>query len=75
MLYVQSRNTRDTLTKNIQLLLTTPCTHHAFHWGTLDVHDFPDPFSRMHEGGWAQDYNNYNYMAEEVGHDFHGMGI
>ena len=23
---------------------------------TLDVHNSPDPFSRMHEGGWARDY-------------------
>ena len=42
------------LTKNIQLL-TMPCTYHAFCWDTLDVHDSPDPFSRIHEGDWARD--------------------
>ena len=46
---------RSVLTKNIQLL-TTPCTRHAFRWDTLDVHDSPDPFSRVLEGGWARDY-------------------
>ena len=52
---VQSLNAHGALTKNIQLL-TTPCTCRAFHWNTLDAHDSPDPFSRVHEGGWAQDY-------------------
>ena len=48
---IQSRNAHDALTKNIQLL-TMLCMGHAFHW---DVHDSPDPFSCVHEEGWAGD--------------------
>ena len=52
---------RGALTKNIQLL-TMPCTYHAFHCDTLDVHDSPDPFSCVHEGGLGTRLIEYTHV-------------